>query len=340
MHSTAQARFRINQFHIGTWWIWAACAVVSISVNPSLILVAVFSGFAIYIGKYLSRDEKSWHTFKLMLRVAIGILIARVIMQLLLGVPVGSEILFRLPEIELPDWFSGLRIGGIVTKESLIASLNDSLHLSGLIVIVAAAVSLTTTSRVVRQLPVAFHEFGMVVIIAFTFLPHLFDDIKRLRLATRWRGQSESKIKTLAQNLVSLSESALERSVRLAAALTIRGYSAATSNQNWRKAIYIGLGLFTLAIIHLLMAVPSILDLVLFGCAFLAMTYGIKQANKYATRTSFRIEKWRVDDLVVVSFSTLALLAAIVEKTPLVITALVLLVIYIFLQRNSLGVQK
>lgn len=311
MSITAQVSKQVNQFHIGTWWIWAACAVVSMSVNPDLIFVAIFTSSAIFVSKFLSRDPKSWRTFVLMLRVAVGILIARIILQLLLGVPVGSEVLFRLPQIDLPQWFSGLRIGGIVTKESLIASLNDSLHLSGLIVIIAAAVSLTTTSRIVRQLPVAFHEFGMVVIIAFTFLPHLFEDIKRLRLAARWRGQTDNKIKTLAQNLVSLSESALERSVRLAAALTIRGYSAATSNQNWRKAIYIGFAIFTVAIIHILIAKPSELDFILFGSAFLFIIFGIKEADKYATRSSFRIEKWQTPDFIIIGISAFSLVATL-----------------------------
>ena len=336
MNTLAQAKTQTHQFHIGTWWIWAACAAVAISVNSNLSFVAIFTLSAIVIGKFLSRDEKSWHTFRLMLRVALSILIARVLLQILLGVPVGSEVLFRLPEIELPDWFSGLRIGGIVTKESLIASLNDSLHLSGLIVIVAAAVSLTTTSRIVRQLPVAFHEFGMVVIIAFTFLPHLFEDIKRLRLATRWRGQSEGKLKTLAQNLISLSESALERSVRLAASLTIRGYSAATSNQNWRKAIYFGLGTFTLAIIHLLVAKPSAVDLVLFTSALLAIAYGIKDANKYATRTSFRVETWQPADLFVVGLSVFGLFATIAGMTNFVLASSILTTSFV-IRQTSLG---
>ncbi|MEN9693370.1 MAG: hypothetical protein RLZZ330_1014, partial [Actinomycetota bacterium] len=197
-----------------------------------------------------------------------------------------------------------------------------------------------TTSRIVRQLPVAFHEFGMVVIIAFTFLPHLFEDIKRLRLAARWRGQTDNKIKALAQNLVSLSESALERSVRLAAALTIRGYSAATSNQNWRKSVYFGLGFFTLAIIHLLMFSPSFVDALLFGISFLSITYGIREANKYATRTSFRIEKWQQSDLVVIGFSIFSLTATLQGITSLVLFSISCLIGYLIFTRDSSASQS
>jgi len=273
-------------------------------------LVLFLLSLSIWISRSLIAEPKNWKSYLLMIRVAIFILVSRIVLQILLGVPVGNQIILRLPEINLPDWITGLRIGGIITLESLSASLNDSLRLAGLIVVIATAVSLTTTSRVIQQLPVAFHELGMVIIIAFTFLPHLFSDVQRIKQASRWRGQDFGKIKTISHNLVSISESALERSVRLAAALTVRGYGNATSNQNWRKPIYVGLIVLTIEVMRLLVVKPSGMDAVLLALSAFAILTGIRMAGKVATRTKYRTENWNSRDYLVISFSALMLLGS------------------------------
>ena len=320
-------------FHAATWWIWAMCAALLISVTSSLLLVGVSVALAISISKVLITEDKSWKTFKVMVNVAFFILISRIVLQIAFGVPVGSQILFRLPEVHLPDWFSGLRIGGIVTFESLLASLNDSLRLSGLIVVIAAAVSLTTTSRVIQQLPIAFHEIGMVIIIAFTFLPHLFEDVHRIKQASRWRGQKNRGIRNISHNLVNVSESALERSVRLAAALTVRGYGNATANNSWRKPIYLGLSALTITIIRVLVSTPTYLDAILMVAACTLIIIGIRKANLLTTRTKFRTETWTPQDVTVISLAVFALLAALINFN--VIAILISILIFGFTLNSS-----
>jgi energy-coupling factor transport system permease protein len=291
------------QYHASTWWLWAVCAAFSISIQANLVLVLLIIAVSIWIANSLIVDAKNWKSFLVMTKIAFFIFTTRVLLQIVLGVPVGNEIILRLPQVNLPDWISGLRIGGIVTLESLSASLNDSLRLSGLIVVIATAVSLTTTSRVIQQLPVAFHELGMVIIIAFTFLPHLFADVQRIRQASRWRGQETGRIRSISNNLVSICESALERSVRLAAALTVRGYGNATSNQNWRRPIYFGLFLLTFEVLRLLVSQASYLDALVLSFSALLIAVGIRKAGKSATRTKFRTESWHSADFSVIVIS-------------------------------------
>lgn len=313
-------------FHATTWWIWALCAAITISIANQLTVVISVIASAILISKTLIVENRGWTSFLLMVRVAIFILVTRIFLQIALGVPVGSHILIRLPEINLPSWFSGLRIGGIVTYESLIASLNDSLRLSALIIVIAAAVSMTVTSRVIQQLPVAFHEIGMVIIIAFTFLPHLFEDVHRIKQASRWRGQSSRGIKTIGQNIVSVSESALERSVRLAAALTVRGYGSATKDNKWRRYIYFGLGIVTLEIIRLLVASTNISDLILFATGFLLIGIGIRKANQSSTRTKYRTESFDLNDFIVILASLMTLMLTLVSFELFAIALIVIFV--------------
>lgn len=320
-----------HPFHATTWWLWAVCAAISISIQNALSVVVLLIALSIWIARALITDTKHWKSFLLMLRIAAFILISRILLQIILGVPVGNHILFRLPEINLPSWISGLRIGGIVTAESLSASLNDSLRLAGLIVVIATAVSLTTTSRVIQQLPVAFHELGMVIIIAFTFLPHLFADVQRINQASRWRGQDSSKLRTISHNLVSISESALERSVRLAAALTVRGYGTATSNQNWRKPIYAGLAFFTIEILRLLVSQPSIADVLILSFSSILIAVGIRMAGKVATRTKYRTEVWHGRDFGVLSFSLAIFVTSLFSQVAMMISSFILILVFAIL---------
>lgn len=321
-------------FHAATWWLWAMCAAISISLQENLVIVGLIICLAIWVSKNLISELKNWRTFLVMVRLAILITVTRIFLQIALGVPVGNNVILRLPQIQLPEWISGLRIGGIVTQESLLASLNDSVRLSGLIVIIATAVALTTTSRFIGQLPVAFHEVGMVIIIAFTFLPHLFEDVQRIKQASRWRGQESGKIKTISQNLVSICESALERSVRLAAALTVRGYASATSNQKWRKPIYLGLMFFTLGILRLLVTKPTFIDFGIFAISTVLILSGIRMAEKIATRSKFRTENWSRNDYFVLSISA-ALLITSFFKVPNIqlICVLLILIFAMFIKK-------
>jgi energy-coupling factor transport system permease protein len=317
-----------HPFHATTWWLWAVCAAISISIQNALSVVVLLIALSIWISRSLITDAKHWKSFLVMMRIAAFILISRILLQIILGVPVGSHILLRLPEINLPSWISGLRIGGIVTAESLSASLNDSLRLAGLIVVIATAVSLTTTSRVIQQLPVAFHELGMVIIIAFTFLPHLFADVQRIKQASRWRGQDSSKLRTISHNLVSISESALERSVRLAAALTVRGYGTATANQNWRKPIYAGLIFFTIEILRLLVSQPSIADFLILSLSTVLIAVGIRMAGKVATRTKYRTEVWHARDFAVLSFSLAIFVTSLFSQVAMMVSSFVLIFVF------------
>mgnify|MGYP002142466718 CR=1 FL=1 len=150
--------------------------------------------------------------------------------------------------------------------------------------------------------------------IAFTFLPHLFADVQRIKQANRWRGQDFGKLKTVSHNLVSISESALERSVRLAASLSVRGYGTATHNQTWRKPIYAGLILLTLEIMRLLVVKPSFIDALLLAIGITAIFVGIRMAGNVATRTKFRTENWNLRDYAVIAISLATLIGSFITE--------------------------
>ena len=58
-------------------------------------------------------------TFSLALRLA-GLAVAiRMIFAVLIGVPMPGTVLFAIPQMQLPDFLVGIRIGGDVTTQRL-----------------------------------------------------------------------------------------------------------------------------------------------------------------------------------------------------------------------------
>ena len=121
--------------------------------------------------------------------------------------------LVTLPEVPLPDWAQGVRIGGRVTAEGLVFALYDGLKLATLLVCVGAANALANPARLLKSLPGALYEAGVAVVVAMTFAPNLVADVQRLRAARRLRGRPDRGVRALLQVGLPVLEGALERSV-------------------------------------------------------------------------------------------------------------------------------
>lgn len=155
----------------------------------------------------------------------MAVLGIRLAFAIVLGSPIpGTHILVTLPEVPLPDWAQGIRIGGRVTAEGLVFALYDGLKLATLLICVGAANALANPARLLKSLPGALYEAGVAVVVALTFAPNLIADAQRLRAARRLRGRSDRGLRGLLHVGLPVLEGALERSVALAAAMDARGY--------------------------------------------------------------------------------------------------------------------
>jgi energy-coupling factor transport system permease protein len=149
----------------------------------------------------------------------------RLAFAVVLGSPIpGTHTLLILPELPLPAWAEGIRIGGRVTAEGLTFALYDGLKLATLLICVGAANALANPARLLKSLPGALYEAGVAVVVALTFAPNLIADVQRLRAARRLRGRPDKGLRGLLQVGLPVLEGALERSVALAAAMDARGY--------------------------------------------------------------------------------------------------------------------
>ncbi|MEU9126513.1 CbiQ family ECF transporter T component [Kitasatospora sp. NPDC048540] len=211
--------------HPGAWWLWALglAAAASRTTNPLLLLLIVaVAGYVVAARRSDAPWSRSYGAF---LKLGLLVVAVRMVFAVLLGSPVpGSHVLFTLPQLPLPDWARGVRIGGPVTLEGLLFALYDGLKLATLLICVGAANSLASPSRLLRSLPGALYEAGVAVVVAMTFAPNLVTDVQRLRAARRLRGRTDRGVRAVFSVGLPVLEGALERSVALAAAMDTRGF--------------------------------------------------------------------------------------------------------------------
>jgi len=220
--------------HPLAWWIWAGSIAIGIAKASSVLLaLATVGAVAIVVAR---KSEKApWSkSFQWSLKVGIWVIAIRTITGILIGVPTAGRTLFTIPQIPLPTWMPGIRIGGAVTAERLAATAHDGIMLAAIIALLGAAASLSSPHRLLRSLPVMVYEFGVAVVIATSVLPQLVSSSARIREAQRLRGQNIRGLRSWRRLALPLLEDALSRSLDLAAAMDSRGYGFSRKRSKYR----------------------------------------------------------------------------------------------------------
>src|SRR4051795_4808482 len=220
MTTTRQPR----PLHPAAWWGWATAVAIAASrtTNPvTLALLVSATAFVVASRRPQSPWSRSYVVFLRLGLIAVGI---RVVLFALLGTGPGTHVLVTLPQIPLPDWMAGVRLGGPISLDGVLAAAYDGMRLAVILICVGAANTLTSPRRLLKSLPSALQEAGVVVTVALAFAPQAVASVTRLRAARRLRGRGDKGLRSLRGLAVPVLEGALERSVDLAAAMDARGF--------------------------------------------------------------------------------------------------------------------
>lgn len=301
--------------HPGAWWIWALLLAVAASrtTNPLfLILLICVLGFVVHL-----RERPGGRTFAFFLRIAALIVVIRVVAQILLGGAWGDTIIATLPSITLPTWAAGLRLGGPVVLEVLLAGLYDGLRLAAIILCIGAANALASPRRLLKSLPSALYEFGVSIVIALTFAPQLVHDVERVRTSRRLRGRSTRGPRAFAGAALPVLHSALDQSIELAAAMDARGYGRMGGSPARERRVVVALiagaliagalGIFGLMAAEL----PVALSWGLAIGAITAAVGALALASRHRNRTVYRPDPWGLSEWIVVASGVATLLITI-----------------------------
>ncbi|MCX4822748.1 energy-coupling factor transporter transmembrane protein EcfT [Streptomyces sp. NBC_01142] len=216
---------RSNALHAGAWWLWALGLATAASRTTNPLLLGLLVGVAGYVVAARRTDAPWARSYGAFVKLGLVVIAIRVLFSVVLGSPIpGTHVLFALPEVPLPDWARGVRIGGRVSAEQLVFALYDGAKLATLLICVGAANALANPARLLKSLPGALYEVGVAVVVAMTFAPNMVADVVRLRTARRLRGRPTGGIKAIVQIGLPVLEGALERSVAVAASMDARGY--------------------------------------------------------------------------------------------------------------------
>lgn len=284
--------------HPGAWWLWAAGLALAASrtTNPVLLLLIIaVAGFVVSA----RRSSAPWsRSFGVFLKLGLIVVAVRVAFQVVVSAPIGTTVLVTLPSVTLPEAMAGVRLGGAITAESLLAALYDGMRLATILICIGAAQSLASPARLLKAVPSALYEFGLSVVIAVTFAPQLVADLDRIRTARRLRGRTVGGVRGTAGAAIPVLEGALERSVTLAAAMDSRGYGRqAERSATLRHATAAALlGALVLAIIGayalLDASAPPALGLPMLIAGFGLATVGFALAGRRSVRTRYRPDRW------------------------------------------------
>lgn len=296
----------LRNLHPGAWWIWALglATAASATTNPFLLALIVLATVAVVVAR---RTEAPWAlSFRLYVYLAVLIVVIRVVFRIVFGGIDDGPVVFRLPEIPLPDVAAGVALLGPVTSTDLLGGLYDGLRLGTIVLCIGAANTLANPRRLLAGLPPALYELGTVVVVALSLFPQLAESVQRVRRARHLRGDPGRGVGALRRVVIPVMEDALDRSLSLAASMDARGYGrAGTATRVERRTT----GLLLVAgLIGLAVGVYALLDRTaprwlvapfLVGGLVVAAA-GLVSAGRRVQRTRYRPDPWRVPDLLVV----------------------------------------
>jgi energy-coupling factor transporter transmembrane protein EcfT len=221
---TIRSRVTTSSFHPLTWWLWAVLlATTLLLANTRAISVAIVTS-TLVLALSMQRQTAGFYTFRCALRFAVIAFCFRMFIAIFIGVPMPGRTIFTLPQLQLPDFLVGIRIGGPVTTQRLLSGFDEAVLLVALILIFATANALSNPHSLLRILPQRFYGLGLAGVISTSVAPQAARGIERVRSARRLRGQSSHGIRSWRGVALPVLEDSLERSIDLAAGLESRGY--------------------------------------------------------------------------------------------------------------------
>lgn len=292
--------------HPMAWWAWAVgLAIAASSTTNPLLLLGLVAAAAIVVDR--RRPDAPWsRSFAFFVRIAVFIVVIRVLAQVLFGAPTGAIVVLDLPGVNLPSWFAGVRLGGTIMLEPLLQAFYDGLRLAAIIVAVGAAGSLASPARVLKSVPAAVYEVGVSVVVASTFLPQLVADISRVRGNRRLRGRPDTGVRAVGGTMLPVLHSALDRSITLAAAMDSKGYGRnahRSVQQRWftGAALLTGIVLIVIGVFFLLgTATPQwgMWGLAAVAIGLVCAAASLFLAGRRNTRTRYRPNTWHRSDIL------------------------------------------
>lgn len=276
------------------WLAWALTMLVAASSTRNPLYATLLLLIALVV-RNTCAPRNSRASFSLLRFALVAIPLAALFNSLMARL--GDTVL-----ISMPAWLPLL--GGPITLEAIVFGAINGLILTIILSSFATFNQVTPVRDLVRLTPRAFHEAGVVISIALTFIPQTIHSLERIRQAQAVRGHRMRGWRDWLPIVMPLLVSGLERSMGLAEAMVARGYGAISEKALLLRTQAL-LALGTLALLGGWLAwlfLPlwrSIAAGVMVGGA--GLIFGaVWQAGRAVTHTVYRARHWTALDTLVV----------------------------------------
>lgn len=285
--------------HPVAWWLWALglAATATRTTNPLLLLTIVAVAWLVVAAR---RSEGPWgRSFRGFLVLGVVVLGVRVLFEVLFAAPVPGTVVLTLPEVPLPGWMAGVRLGGDVTAAALVGAVYAGLQLVAILACVGAANALVEPSRLLKVVPGALYEVGVAVVVALSLAPQTVSHARRVKEGRRLRGRTGTGWRASAAVALPVVEGALDRSLALAAAMDARGFGRSrhvprTERLGTATLLLAGLCAATVGGYAMLDAgTPGRQGLVALLAGTAVAGVGLARAGRRSVRTVYRPDPWR-----------------------------------------------
>lgn len=301
--------------HPAAWWVWAAGVVALAGRTQSPAVLGVLGAATLVLAGLGRRPGAP--AFSGYLLLGLGIVVARVVFHVLVGVKTpGGVVLVSLPSWR-PPWAPSVELLGPVTSTGLARAALGGLALAVMVLAVGAAATASSPSRLLRSVPAALHHLATAAAIAVAVAPSLVRAAGAARRARRLRGLPDRGPRALAETALPVLADALDRAVDLAASMDVRGYARRAGDRSrWALPALVGallaaaLGLYGLLTGDPAYAVPAM------GAAIGLGAAGGLLAGRGARRTRYRPDPWRGREWLAAGAGALTLVGAVAGAPP------------------------
>lgn len=274
------------------------------TTNPLLLALILTVACCVVAAR---RTEAPWALgFRYYVWLGAAVVMARVVFRVVFGGGYGEHVLFALPQIPLPQWAAGIRLLGPVAAEQLLGGFYDGLRLATMLVCLGAANALANPKRLLKAVPGALYEVGTTVVVALSVAPQLVESVQRVHRAQGLRGGARRGLRGLRSLLMPVLQDALERSLKLAAAMDSRGYGRrGVAGRRLRAATGVlvigGLVGVCIGVYGLLGTTNRYLGAPMLAAGLLIAAVGFALGGRLVQRTVYRPDPWRGSELLVVA---------------------------------------
>jgi energy-coupling factor transport system permease protein len=226
-----------SPLHALTWAVWAVAAAVTVELAPSPVYVALVIAVAALVVSVHRQDTPLARAFPVLVAVGVAFGLLRVVLTAL-TVHNGTPVLFTLPAATLPRALGGFTVGGAVSLPVVLQSAAESFAIVGIMAAFGAFNAVVSHHELVKVIPRAFYEVGLIVTVAIAFVPSTIAAVHRVIEADRARvgGQRPPRRGRLVRRAVPLIESGAEQAIALAESMDSRGFGRDTVARSDRIA--------------------------------------------------------------------------------------------------------